>query len=204
MKFLKIFALLLFITSCAAEDDYVPVYIEPVYVDHPESSIKVDITYILPSDTSSKSIYNLNEKEFIDKLNGHFFNRYNIGLELGNSKTMVNPELYDLTDNRNEETTTFMRETENSYIKNRVNVYIIKRANTIAIAGIGNDNRALITDEFVYTTTAAHEIGHALGLFHTSEEGNLMSQINPHLRTFFSDIQVLKMKNRIEQLHKRE
>ncbi|WP_025742931.1 matrixin family metalloprotease [Aquimarina pacifica] len=199
MKLIQIITLLFLCTSCAIEDDYVPLNIEPIFVDNPETTIKIDIIYVLPSGNNNKSMYHLNENDFVDNLNGGFFHRYDIGLELGQIRTITNDELYDLRDNRDAETSTFLKETQDSYKKDRVNVYIIKRANTIALAGIGNDKRALITDEFLYETTAPHEIGHALGLFHTAEEGNIMSQINPHKRTFFSDTQVLKMKNHIHK-----
>ena len=189
-------------TSCAVEDDYVPLSIDPIFVDNPQQTIKVDIIYVLPTGSSNQSLYNLDESDFIKNLNGSFFHRYNIGLVLGEIKTMVNSQLYDLRDNRGSEASTFLMETKESYKKNRLNIYVIKRAHTIAIAGIGKDRRALITDEFLHTTTAPHEIGHALGLFHSHEEENLMSLIRPHLRRNFTNTQVAKMKEHITEMNK--
>ncbi len=200
MKFIKLLFAMSLCISCAIEDDYVPLDIDPIFVDNPEVSIKMDIIYVLSSENTNKAMYNLDEEDFVDNLNGSFFHRYNIGFEIGEIRTLINDELYDLRDNRDSETSTFLKETQNSYKKDRVNIYIIKRDHTIAIAGIGNSNRALITDKFLYETTAPHEIGHALGLFHTQEEGNIMSQVNPHKRTFFSDHQVSTMKNIIQKI----
>jgi len=115
-------------------------------------------------------------------------------LELGVVKTLINDELYDLRDNRGEETAVFLSETQNQFDENRISLFVVKRANTIAIAGMGKDQRVLVTDEFLYTSTTPHEIGHALGLFHTSEEGNIMSRIRPYARKEFTDNQVYTMK----------
>ncbi|WP_298316471.1 matrixin family metalloprotease [uncultured Aquimarina sp.] len=200
MKFLKILFVLSIFFSCTTEDDYVPFQIEQVFSDTLERVVKVDIIYVQPSTKSNQKSYNLDEAHFINNLNGSFFHRYGIGLEMGDVKTLINDELYDLRDNRGTESSTFLRETQDSYKEDRLSIYIIKRAHTVAIAGIGKDQRALITDEFLYETTAPHEIGHALGLFHYPEEGNIMSQIRPYLRKDFTLRQIDVMKSRIGEM----
>ncbi|WP_299433689.1 hypothetical protein [uncultured Aquimarina sp.] len=200
----NITAILLTLTlfaSCTYEDDSAPLHIEQIFVDNPDETIILDIIYVLPSKSTNKSIYSLNESDFIKNLNGSYFNRYNIGLKLGQVKTMINDELYDLRDNRNSESRVFLQETQEHYNQKRLTAYIIKRANTIAIAGIGKDQRILITDEFLNQSTVPHEIGHALGLFHFEEEGNLMSLIRPYLRKEFTDAQVSRMKERINKIN---
>lgn len=201
MKRLTLILLTLTFFACTYEDDSGAPQIEQIFVDNPEESITLDIIYVLPNSSTSKSIYNLNESDFIDNLNGSYFNRFNIGITLGRVKTMVNNELYDLKDNRGFESSVFLKETKEHYNKTRLSVYIIKRANTIAIAGIGKNQRVLITDEFLYETTAPHEIGHALGLYHYEKEGNLMSIIKPYLRREFTDVQLNKIKETIRKIN---
>lgn len=186
---------------CTTEDDQTSLNAEPIFIKSPERIIKIDIIYVLDSAKMDPLIYNLNEIDFINYLNGQFFHRYDIGFILGETKTLISKELYDLRDNRGSEASTFFMETQKSYKKDRVNIYIIKRENTIGIAGLGKNQRALITDEFLYKTTSPHEIGHALGLFHCAEEGNIMCQINPHLRKTFMNTQVEKMKKCIDKIN---
>ncbi|WP_299217097.1 matrixin family metalloprotease [uncultured Aquimarina sp.] len=200
MKFFTVVLFLFFFISCTVEDDYVPFQIEQVFSDDLQQTIKVDIIYVQPSITSSQSSFNLDETAFIQNLNGSFFHRYGIGLEIGDIKTLVNDELYDLRDNSGEESRVFLTQTQNLYNKNRMNIYVVKRAHTSAIAGIGKDQRALITDEFLFTPTAPHEIGHALGLFHSTIEGNVMSKIRPHMRKDFTNAQVDQMKNTMKKI----
>ncbi|MFD2562399.1 matrixin family metalloprotease [Aquimarina rubra] len=193
----------LLLISCTIENDNVPLGFDQVYSDDPEQTMMIDIIYVQPTSVSQQSSYNLDESDFIKNLNGSFFHRYGIGLEKGDIKTLINDELYDLRDNRGEESRIFLMQTQNSYNPNRVSLYIIKRAHTVNIAGIGKNQRALITDEFLYTPTAPHEIGHALGLLHSTIEGNVMSKIRPHLRREFTNAQVDQMKSvmkRIEDL----
>ncbi|MBW1296497.1 matrixin family metalloprotease [Aquimarina litoralis] len=200
MRFLRILVVLSIFASCTTEDDYVPYQVEQVFSDNLEKTIKVDIIYVQPSNKASKVSYGLNETHFIDNLNGSFFHRYGIGLEMGDIKTLNNDELYDLKDNRGQEASVFLQQTQDSYREDRISVYVMKRSNTIAIAGIGKDKRALITDEFLYTSTAPHEIGHALGLHHYHEEGNIMSQIRPYLRKDFTDEQIAVLKETLEKI----
>jgi len=202
MKYIiAILLTLVLFTSCTYEDDSAPISIEQIFVDNPEKTIILDIVYVLPNNSTNKSMYNLNESEFINNINGSYFHRYNIGIKLGQVKTMVNGELYDLRDNRNSESSVFLRETQDHYNKKRLTAYIIKRANTVAIAGIGKDQRILITDDFLNQSTVPHEIGHALGLFHYEEQGNLMSLIRPYLRREFTDVQINRMKERITKIN---
>jgi len=203
MRLLKILCIVSIITSCATEDDYVPYEVEQVFLENLEQKIKVDIIYIQPSGNNNQTKYNLDETHFINTLNGSFFHRYGIGLEKGDSRTMIDDELYDLRDNRGEESSVFLRQTENNHNQDRISVYVMKRAHTIAIAGIGKDQRALITDEFLYTSTTPHEIGHALGLHHYPEEGNIMSQIRPYLRKEFSDTQIDRLKEKLKKIESR-
>lgn len=202
MKLIYLLSILLVISSCATEeDDYAPLQINQVLKENPEKVLKIDIIYVLPSGaTESRKYYKLNAEDFIKNINGSFFNRYDIGFELGEISYINNNELYDLKDNRNEETSVFLRETQASFKKDRLNVYIMKRSNTIALAGIGKDCRVLVTDEHLYKTVTPHEIGHALGLFHHHEEGNIMSEIRPDLRREFTYEQVGTMKSRINEM----
>ncbi|SEK51081.1 Matrixin [Aquimarina amphilecti] len=200
MKLLKLLFVLSIFVSCAAEDDSASYQIEQIFSDNLEKTIKVDIIYVQPSGVSGKSSYNLNESDFIANLNGSFFHRYGIGLEKGDVKTLNSDELYDLKDNRGRESSIFLQETQDFYREDRINVFVMKRSNTVAIAGIGKDKRALITDEFLFTSTAPHEIGHALGLFHYPEEGNIMSQIRPYLRAEFTSVQIDRLKKALDKI----
>lgn len=199
-KFLRVLLVLSIFASCATTDDYVPYQVEQIFSENLEKVIKVDIIYVQPSNKSNKISYGLNENHFVNNLNGSFFHRHGIGFEMGDVKTLYNDELYDLKDNRGQETSVFLRETQDFYSNNRISIYVMKRSNTIAIAGIGKDKRALITDEFLYTSTAPHEIGHALGLYHYHEEGNIMSQIRPYMRKDFTNAQVNIMKETLDKI----
>lgn len=145
-------------------------------------------------------MYQLNESKYLDYLNGCFFHRNDIGFELGESKTLISNELYDLKDNRGKEPIVFSAETYDSYKKDRLNIYVIPRSNTIAIAGIGLPQRALITDEFLFQTTSPHEIGHSLGLPHLENEGNIMSLVKPYLRKDFNFDQIVALTETIEAI----
>jgi len=196
-----IFIFLFFLGSaCAAEDDADTLFIEPIFIDNPSNKLLIDIIYVLPTSKHHKSMYQMNESQYLDFLNGCFFHRNNIGFELGESKTLISSELYDLKDNRGNESIIFSTETYDSYKNDRLNIYIIPRENTIAIAGIGLTQRALITDEFLFKSTSPHEIGHALGLSHLEIEGNIMSQIRPYLRKDFDHYQVDRMIETINSL----
>lgn len=200
MKLLKILCLLSIFASCSvSEDDSIDLDIEQIFSDNLDITVKVDVVFVQSSNRTSQSTYDLDVPHFINHLNGSFFHRYGIGLEKGDVITLINDELYDLRDNRGEESRVFLRETQN-HNKNRVTIYVIKRSNTVGLAGIGKDQRALITDEFLYATTAPHEIGHALGLLHYSEEGNLMSEVRPYLRREFVNEQIAIMKSCVSNL----
>ncbi|KZS42871.1 hypothetical protein AWE51_16005 [Aquimarina aggregata] len=171
---LTLVLLLFFFTSCYVSDDFIETEIEQVFIDNPKNVMTIDIIYVLPSENQNANTYRVNPADYLNKLNGSYFNRYDIGFKLGEVRTLINDELYDLTDNVGSETSTFFKETQESFRTDRMNIYIIKRSNTIAVAGIGKNRRVLITDEFLNKCTSAHEIGHALGLYHTEEKGNIM------------------------------
>ena len=196
-----LFLTVLFI-SCATEDDFVQLSIEPILKDEVASEIKLDIVYVTSERNTSGAQYGLNENDYVNHLNAIYFHRNDVGFVLGDVRTMVNDDLYDLTDNRGNETRTFLDQTEDDYDHSRVTVYIIKRSNIVAIAGIGYNQRALITDEFLYESTSPHEIGHALGLGHSDIEGNIMCQIKPHIRKEFSKQQADALQVTIERIKK--
>lgn len=200
MRTLVYLILTVLFVSCATEDDFVQLSIEPVLKDEVASEIKLDIVYIVSTNNTSKTQYGLNEDDYINHLNANYFHRNDVGFVLGEVRTMVNDDLYDLTDDRGNETRTFLDQTEGDYDHNRVTVYIMKRSNTVAIAGIGYNQRALITDEFLYESTSPHEIGHALGLGHSDVEGNIMCQIKPHIRKEFTKQQADALQVTIERI----
>jgi hypothetical protein len=193
--------ILAFIFASCSTDDYTPLNIEPLLIENPDKTVLVDIIYVLPSHQSNKSIYQLDEANYIKNLNGYYFHRHNIGLVLGESRSIVNNELYDLKDNRGSEDHVFMKETQKSFKSDRLNIYIIKRSNTIAIAGMGRSLRVLVTDEFINESTSPHEIGHALGLGHNDIKGNIMCRTNPHLRKEFNQEQVDILKQNISRIN---
>ncbi len=202
MKPIIVLLIVFIFFACSQEgDDDIPLYIEQIFTDSPEKTIYIDIIYVLSSNNPNPKAYNLNEVDYINHLNGSYFHRNNIGLVLGKISTLMNDELYDLKDNRNNETSTFLKETKDHYNKGRLNLYIMKRCNTIAIAGIGMNQRALVTDEHIHKTTSPHEIGHALGLHHTIEEGNIMSMKRPYLRKEFNTNQIIQLKKRIDEIN---
>lgn len=186
--------------SCSAGDDLDSVGVEPGFAT-PEKIIKVNIIYVESSETLNKSSYTLDEVEFINYLNGEYFHKFGIGLELGESKSLVNEELYDLRDNEGSEPSTFLMQSQESYDKSKVNIYIVKRCNILGIAGIGRDQRVLITDENLFTSTAPHEIGHALGLFHSRESENIMNTVDKDSRHNFNEDQETKIKKRIDEIN---
>ncbi len=183
-------AFILVLTSCSTPDDSVLTYEESILIDNPTHTITIDIIYVLSSDNPDINEYDLNEAQYINDLNRFYFHRNDIGLELGETRSIINDELYDLKDNVGSEERTFFVETVDSYKKDRLNIYVIKRSNTRAIAGMGKDRRALITDEFLTKCTSPHEIGHALGLFHTKALGNVMCEDKSVPRKEFSQLQV--------------
>ena len=202
-KLLLLISIFLFL-SCTKDDAYGSEIMEEIFVENPERIVKVNIFYVLADESSSKSEYNLNEQEYLDYLNGYYFHRYGIGLELGESKELVNEELYDLRDNKGSEPSTFFMQCRESYSKDRINIYIIKRSNIVGIAGIGRAQRVLITDENLFTSTSPHEIGHSLGLFHHDEQKNIMSTtLDKHSRQFFNPEQEGIIKKRIDQIKNR-
>ena len=200
MKTLAYLFLTILLISCATEDDFVQLSIEPVLKDEVASEIKLDIVYVVSVNNTSQAQYGLNENDYVNHLNATYFHRNDVGFVLGDVRTMVNDDLYDLTDNRGNEIRTFLDQTENDYNHSRVTVYIMKRSNILAIAGIGYNQRALITDEFLYESTSPHEIGHALGLGHSDIEGNIMYQIKPHMRKEFNKQQADALQVTIERI----
>lgn len=193
--------IIVFISISCSTDTYPIIDEEITFIENPEKILVIDIIYVLPSGNYDKSIYNIDESNYVKNLNSHYFHKYNIGFVLGESRTIISDELYDLKDNRGNESKVFMQETNESFKSDRLNIYIIKRSNIIAIAGMATLQRALITNEFLNKTTSPHEIGHALGLGHQETEGNIMSIVNPHLRKKFTNDQVNKLKRRITSIN---
>ena len=194
--------LILFLNSCAPEDDYVENQIEQVFTKDIETEIIVDLKYVVSNEIRTKNIYALNEEKFISHLNGSYFHRHAINFTLGTSQTFLSDELFDLTDNRGEEALILKQQTKTDYNPKRLTIYIMLRRNTVALGGVAVNRRALITDEMLFQSTAPHEIGHALGLHHKSVHENIMSEFNPHLRTEFDSSQVEIMKNTITEITK--
>lgn len=194
-------SLVLLLPSCSVEDDHAPLSITPIYMDNPTAKLTVDLIYVVPNEDYDKTMYNVDETKYFELLNGCFFNRYDIGIIKGESKTLINEELYDLRDDHYNEIEVFRQESENEYNPNRLKVFIIPRSNIYAIKGMGLPKRVLIADEDLMTTTSPHEIGHSLGLFHNVKQGNIMSRSNPHLRKEFDDFQVDKMLGKILDMH---
>lgn len=184
--------------SCAPEDDFAPASIEKIYTDNPEVSLIVDIVFVTTSEKKKDINYKLNIGNYIDDLNGYYFNRYNINLEVGENRFLISDELFDLRDNRGEETAIFEKETDSDYKKDRITLYVMHRSNIYAKAGLSSSQRALITDEFLNSSTSPHEIGHILGLPHSHEEGNFMSMVYPDLRKEFNKEQVDIMTKQIK------
>ncbi len=90
MKLLKIVVLLLAFVSCTVEDDYTPYQIEQVFSEDIDVVLKVDIIYVLSSSQRSSVMqYDLNEVEFIKFLNGSFFHRYDVELQKGDVRTII-------------------------------------------------------------------------------------------------------------------
>ncbi|WP_108866542.1 matrixin family metalloprotease [Aquimarina aquimarini] len=189
------------ILSCSTGDELSAVPVEPIFVDSPERIVKIKIIYVESNESGNKSSYDLNEKEFMDYLNGYYFHRLGIGLELESSMNMVNEDLYDLRDNEGSEPRTFFMQSKKSYDQDKINIYIIKRSNIRGIAGIGRDQRVLLTDENLFTSTTPHEIGHALGLFHIHETENIMNSQERDSRHHFNAHQEEKIKKRIDQIN---
>ncbi|MCK8521343.1 hypothetical protein M0D21_07185 [Aquimarina sp. D1M17] len=201
MRYLILILSVLLLPSCSVEDDFAPLSIEPIYMDNTAANVLVDIIYVLPNEDYDKTFYNLNEAKYIDFLNGCFFNRHDIGITMGESKTIINPELFNLKDNQHQEPQVFSSETENLYKTDRLSIFIIPRSNTYGIAGLGLPHRLLITDEFLFTTTSPHEVGHSLGLTHKEIEGNIMCRKKPYLRKEFDEDQAYTMREKIFDLY---
>ncbi len=204
MRLILLLITTLFLFSCENhEDDTVTTeLIEPMFIDNPERLVKVNIFYVESGKSANQSSYSLSERDYIDYLNGHYFHRLGIGLVLNESKTIINDDLYDLRDNQGSEPSTFLMQSKASYDKNKINIYIIKRSNIKGIAGIGRDQRVLLTDQNLYTTSSPHEIGHALGLFHSDEEENIMSYtLNKDARRYFNKTQEERMKRQIDKIN---
>lgn len=194
------FFLLFMMTSCQADHVDTASSIVPMFVESPEKSIKVNIFYVAQDKKTANTSYTRNEKRFIDFLNGNYFHRFGIGLELASVQTIVNKELYDLRDNEGGEPSTFFMQSRATYEKDKLNIYIIKRENIIGIAGMGRDQRVLLTDTNMYTSTSPHEIGHALGLFHSKEKGNIMNTMKDQ-RMHFNPKQMYQLRKCIDMIN---
>ncbi|SHI83061.1 matrixin family metalloprotease [Aquimarina spongiae] len=195
---------ILIMSSCEAnEEDTHPEDISNfMLIENPEKVIKVNLFYVESETSIHQSDYHLDEAEFFEYLNGYYFHKYGIGLELAQSQSLVNDELYDLRDNRGGEPSTFFMQCADSYEKDKLNIYIIKRSNIIGIAGMGRSQRVLLTYENLFTSTSPHEIGHALGLFHDDETVNIMSTtLDKQSRKHFNHVQEEKMKKRIDMIN---
>ncbi len=203
MRPILLFIFTFFFLSCEKPEEDDTLEMEQIFVENPERIIKVNIFYIESQKSSKQSSYSLDEADYIDYLNGYYFHRLGIGLELEKSSSIVNDDLYDLRDNRGGEPSTFLMQSKKTYDKNKLNIYIIKRSNIYGIAGIGRDKRVLITDHHLYTSSSPHEIGHALGLFHNDEDGNIMNcgVVNKDERRFFNNTQQEKMKKQIDNIN---
>lgn len=201
ISFILLSLSIIFLISCAKEDDTVQLLVEPVYNNNPENTLLIDITYIKSSDQLTPSAKKFDEQSFIEKLNVQFFHRHDIGFILGEVSSITNDELHNLKDNRNSETSVFLTETESIFKKDRINIYVIKREHIYAISGIGVDQRVLITDEYLNSTTTPHEIGHSLNLFHSHVKTNIMCDHVSNNRTEFSDQQLETLKNRIQEIN---
>lgn len=201
MKQLLPFIFTLLFLSCANDDanDFEP--LEQISAKDISRIVKVNIFYV-KSKTSPKSEYNIDEIKYLEYLNTTYFYRYGIGLELSKSDVLINDELYDLRDNVGNESSTFLMNCRASHDRNKINIYIIKSSNVIGISGIGRGLRVLLTDKSLFTSTSPHEIGHALGLFHTEETTNIMSQtLDKHLRMFFNEEQEETLKKNIDKIN---
>ena len=192
---------ILFLSSCATEDDFVELSIEPVYAENLDVELKVDIVYV-KDPNFDEVLPKFNEQRFIDDLNGKYFHRNGIGFTLGKVDILEHQELYDFKDNRGNEQETFLNETEAYTNSDRITIFIIKRSNIYGISGIGYGQRVLLTDEHVFESTSPHEIGHSLGLGHTVEEGNIMCTVKPHLRKEFTSQQSNAMKQKIKLINR--
>ncbi|MFC5045497.1 matrixin family metalloprotease [Aquimarina hainanensis] len=199
MKTLSLIFIGILLLSCSKGEENVSTT-ELIQMENIENKLIVDIIYVLPSGGFyTNAMYKLDEVQFLNYLNEGYFHKYNIELIQGESRDFINDELFNLRDNRYKETEVFLDQTASFHKKGKLSIFIIKRDNILAIAGIGGEDRVLITDKFLYTNTTAHEIGHALGLSHVSEIDNIMST-KKNERRFFKDIQLELLKGRINQL----
>lgn len=192
---------ILFLSSCATEDDFVPLSIEPVYSESLDVELEIDIIYV-KDPNFNEVLSKFNEQHFVEDLNGKYFHRNGIGFKLGKIDVVENEELFDLKDNRGEEQEVFLNETERYTALDRITVFVIKRSNIYGIGGMGYGQRVLLTDEHIFKSTSPHEIGHALGLGHTVEEGNIMCTVKPHLRKEFTSQQINAMKQKIKLINR--
>jgi len=200
MRRIVLILLTLVVTSCTVEDDHIA-EINAVLVDDSKNNLIIDIIYVSPSKPGIQTQPKIDEIRFINQLNSNFFHRHDIGFTLGDIKTIVNDELHDLRDNVNEEAHIFLKETKNIYKEDRLSVFIIKRSHTFGVAGIGKNQRVLLTDKKAFSSTAPHEIGHALGLYHISEVGNIMSFMQTVPRTDFNENQKNRMITKIDDIN---
>ena len=192
-----IFSSLTLLISCTPEDDIPSVNLEKVFTKTPENSIQVDLVYITSGEEKELTTYKLDFEAYLNDLNGYYFHRNKIDLKKGEIRELQSKELYDLRDNRGHEATVLEEETKNDYNPNHITIYVMKRSNIYAKAGVSIKHRALITDEFLHTSTSPHELGHVLGLTHSHEEGNIMNMTYPELRTEFTMDQVQIMTKQI-------
>ncbi len=202
MKQVVISMAILLFCACSIDEEQDDIYFEKIFVENPERMIKVNIFYVENDASLDESSYDVNEQNLMDYLNGYYFHRLGIDLTLHESKSLVNKELYDLNDNLGAEASTFLLETRKSYEEDKINIYIIKKSNITGALGMGRDKRVLLTEESLFSSTSPHEIGHALGLYHTEEKTNIMSTtLDKKARKYFNLEQEEKLEQQIDQIN---